>query len=125
MLGWVDVAVVVLYLVLVLAIGLGARFSPGSSSSSSSGGGKDVAEYFLAGRNVAWWAVGMSLFSSNIGSEHFVGSPPPLQIPFFCLFHAFASPVASRTGLAGSGAASGLAVAHFEYVYDSPPALSG
>lgn len=91
MLGWVDVAVVVLYLVLVLAIGLGARFFPGSSSSSSSsgGGGKDVAEYFLAGRNVAWWAVGMSLFSSNIGSEHFVG-------------------------LAGSGAASGLAVAHFE-----------
>jgi Na+/pantothenate symporter len=81
MLGWVDVAVVVLYLVLVLAIGLGARFFPGSSSSK--GGGKDVAEYFLAGRNVAWWAVGMSLFSSNIGSEHFVGSPPPSpQFPF-------------------------------------------
>jgi Na+/proline symporter len=87
MLGWVDVAVVVLYLVLVLAIGLGARFFPGSSSSSSSGGGgKDVAEYFLAGRNVAWWAVGMSLFSSNIGSEHFVGSPPPLPNSFFFVY---------------------------------------
>lgn len=50
-----------------------------------------TAQYFLAGRSVGWWAVGMSLFSSNIGSEHFVG-------------------------LAGSGAASGLAVGHFEFV---------
>jgi Na+/proline symporter len=78
MLGWVDAAVVALYLALVLAIGLGARFFPGKSrAASSNGDGKDVAEYFLAGRNVAWWAVGMSLFSSNIGSEHFVGTSPP------------------------------------------------
>jgi Na+/pantothenate symporter len=106
MLGWVDVAVVVLYLVLVLAIGLGARFFPGSSSK---GGGKDVAEYFLAGRNVAWWAVGMSLFSSNIGSEHFVGSPPLLNSPFclflLCFLRAFksSSPAAvTRLGRFGS-----------------------
>ncbi len=107
MLGWVDVAVVVLYLVLVLAIGLGARFFPGSSSSGSSssgGGGKDVAEYFLAGRNVAWWAVGMSLFSSNIGSEHFVGSPPPSQIPFllFILCFRLTSRFPNRLGRFGS-----------------------
>ena len=46
-------------------------------------------DYFLAGRNAGWFLVGGSLFASNIGSEHLVG-------------------------LAGTGAASGLAVAQFE-----------
>ncbi|MCR4340811.1 MAG: sodium:solute symporter [Gemmatimonadaceae bacterium] len=46
-------------------------------------------DYFLAGRDAGWFLVGGSLFASNIGSEHLVG-------------------------LAGTGAASGLAVAHFE-----------
>ncbi|MEZ4271592.1 MAG: sodium:solute symporter [Myxococcota bacterium] len=45
--------------------------------------------YFLAGRNVGWFVIGASLFASNIGSEHLVG-------------------------LAGTGAASGLAVGQFE-----------
>ena len=48
-------------------------------------------DYFLAGRDVGWLAVGASLFASNIGSEHLVG-------------------------LAGTGAASGLAVGHFEWL---------
>src|SRR2546429_6453235 len=47
------------------------------------------ADFFLASRDVGWLAVGASLFASNIGSEHLVG-------------------------LAGTGAASGLAVGHFE-----------
>jgi len=47
------------------------------------------AGYFLAGRNVGWFIIGASLFASNIGSEHLVG-------------------------LAGSGAASGVAVGQFE-----------
>ena len=47
------------------------------------------AGYFLAGRNVGWFVIGASLFASNIGSEHLVG-------------------------LAGTGAASGVAVGHFE-----------
>jgi SSS family solute:Na+ symporter len=46
-------------------------------------------DYFLAGRNAGWFIVGGSLFASNIGSEHLVG-------------------------LAGTGAASGVAVAQFE-----------
>jgi len=50
---------------------------------------RSAADYFLAGRNVGWFVVGASLFASNIGSEHLVG-------------------------LAGSGAASGVAVAQFE-----------
>ncbi len=51
----------------------------------------DSADYFLAGREVGWLAVAASLFASNIGSEHLVG-------------------------LAGTGAASGFAVGHFEWL---------
>ena len=52
---------------------------------------KTSTEYFLAGRKVGWIAIGASLFASNISSEHFIG-------------------------LAGSGAARGLAVGHFEWI---------
>lgn len=52
--------------------------------------GRDTADdYFLAGRNLGWFVVGASIFASNIGSEHVVG-------------------------LAGSGATSGVALAHYE-----------
>lgn len=47
------------------------------------------AGYFLAGRNVGWFVIGASLFASNIGAEHIIG-------------------------LAGTGAASGVAVGQFE-----------
>ena len=46
-------------------------------------------DYFLAGRNAGWFAIGASIFTSNIGSEHIVG-------------------------LAGQGASSGMAMAHWE-----------
>jgi len=46
-------------------------------------------DYFLAGRDVGWIAVGASIFASNIGSEHLVG-------------------------LAGAGAESGMAMSHWE-----------
>ncbi len=46
-------------------------------------------DYFLAGRDATWLAIGASIFASNIGSEHLVG-------------------------LAGSGASSGMAMAHWE-----------
>src|SRR5438067_117322 len=48
-------------------------------------------EYFLAGRDVGWFFVGASLFVSNISTEHFIG-------------------------LSGTGASSGLAVGHFEWL---------
>jgi len=48
-----------------------------------------VDDYFLAGRHLGWLVVGASIFASNIGSEHLVG-------------------------LAGSGATSGVALAHYE-----------
>jgi|GEM_PF-5937107 len=50
---------------------------------------RDSSEYFLASRHTGWVVVGASLFASNIGSEHLVG-------------------------LAGTGAANGLAVGQFE-----------
>jgi SSS family solute:Na+ symporter len=49
-----------------------------------------TADYFLAGRNIGFFAIGASIFASNIGSEHIVG-------------------------LAGQGATTGLAVAHYEF----------
>ncbi len=75
-----DLAVVALYFVGVFAIGFYFVRR-----------GRNTADYFLASRDAAWWAIGASLFSANIGSEHFIG-------------------------LAGSGAASGLAVGHFEWL---------
>lgn len=46
-------------------------------------------DYFLAGRDATWIAIGASIFASNIGSEHLIG-------------------------LAGAGASSGMAMAHWE-----------
>ena len=40
------------------------------------------ADYFLAGRNIGWFAIGASLFASNIGSEHIVG---PVDLPLISL----------------------------------------
>jgi SSS family solute:Na+ symporter len=50
---------------------------------------KDTTDYFLAGRNAGWITIGASIFTSNIGSEHIVG-------------------------LAGQGASTGMAMAHWE-----------
>ncbi len=50
---------------------------------------KDTKDYFLAGRNAGWIVIGASIFTSNIGSEHIVG-------------------------LAGQGATTGMAMAHWE-----------
>ncbi|HWM29215.1 MAG TPA: sodium/solute symporter, partial [Woeseiaceae bacterium] len=50
---------------------------------------RDSVDYFLAGRNAGFIAIGASIFTSNIGSEHIVG-------------------------LAGQGASTGMAMAHWE-----------
>lgn len=49
----------------------------------------NTSDYFLSGRSETWFAVGAALFCANIGSEHLVG-------------------------LAGSGAETGMAMAHWE-----------
>lgn len=37
------------------------------------GKASDSSSYFLGGRNLGWFAIGASLFASNIGSEHLIG----------------------------------------------------
>src|SRR5215470_7303287 len=51
---------------------------------------KDTTDYFLASRSATWWLIGSSIFASNIGAEHLIG-------------------------LAGSGAKTGMAFAHWEF----------
>ena len=50
---------------------------------------RDTTDYFLASRTAGWFLIGSSIFASNIGAEHLIG-------------------------LAGSGADSGMAFAHWE-----------
>jgi solute:Na+ symporter, SSS family len=76
----IDIAIIAVYFLIVFAIGF--YFARRERTSES---------YFLAGRDVGWFAIGASLFVSNISTEHFIG-------------------------LAGSGATSGLAVGHFEWL---------
>ncbi|XP_069119422.1 sodium/glucose cotransporter 4-like [Argopecten irradians] len=78
---WADILIVVLYFVIVIGVGLWSLRRPNRGN---------VKSYFLAGRSMPWFAVGASLFSSNIGSEHFVG-------------------------LAGAGASSGIALVLYEW----------
>src|SRR5919206_2961387 len=76
----VDIAIVAVYFLIVFAIGF--YFARRERTSEA---------YFLAGRHVGWFAIGASLFVSNISTEHFIG-------------------------LSGAGASSGLAVGHFEWL---------
>jgi len=75
-----DLSIIGIYFAIVFGIGL--YFARKERSST---------DYFLASRNVGWFAIGASLFVSNISTEHFIG-------------------------LAGSGATTGLAVGHFEWL---------
>src|SRR5277367_2021713 len=76
----VDIAIIAVYFLIIF--GIGFYFAKK---------GRNSEEYFLAGRNIGWFAIGASLFVSNISTEHFIG-------------------------LAGSGATSGLAVGHYEWL---------
>src|SRR3989449_1872994 len=78
-LAGIDIAIIVAYFLLIFCIGF--YFARRGRTST---------DYFLASRNVGWFAIGASLFVSNISTEHFIG-------------------------LSGSGASTGLAVGHFEW----------
>ena len=78
MLSSFDWTIICIYFLILLGIAL-----------SASRRQKTTTDYFLAGRNVGFFAIGASIFASNIGSEHIVG-------------------------LAGQGASTGLAMAHYE-----------
>ncbi|XP_033907546.3 sodium/mannose cotransporter SLC5A10 [Acipenser ruthenus] len=76
-----DIIVIVAYFVLNVAVGIWSSCRVSRNTLSG---------YFLAGRDMAWWPIGASLFASSEGSGLFIG-------------------------LAGTGAASGIAVAGFEW----------
>uniref|UniRef100_A0A674PRP5 Sodium/mannose cotransporter SLC5A10 n=1 Tax=Takifugu rubripes TaxID=31033 RepID=A0A674PRP5_TAKRU len=76
-----DVIVISTYFLLNLAVGI---WSSCRVSRNTLNG------YFLAGRDMAWWPIGASLFASSEGSGLFIG-------------------------LAGTGAAGGIAVTGFEW----------
>lgn len=77
--SYIDALILVLYLIIVLSLGF--YYSRRNED--------NYADYFLAGRNIGWAAVGISIFATNISSEHFIG-------------------------LAGAGSLRGLAVGQFE-----------
>jgi len=80
-LSWLDVSWLVVYLLAIVAISAYINLKIGS---------EDTEHYFLGGRHAHWWAIGFSLFASNLGTDHLVG-------------------------LAGSGAAGGIAVGNYEF----------
>lgn len=78
--SFVDAIIILGYVIAVLTIGFFIKH-----------GDKNLDDYFLAGKKLGWFAIGISLFATNISSEHFIG-------------------------LAGGGANSGLAIAQFELI---------
>lgn len=80
----IDLAVFVSYCCLILFVGLFV-------SRTKKGHTQEADDYFLAGRGLAWWAIGASIIASNISAEQFVG-------------------------MSGSGYAIGLAMATYEWI---------
>lgn len=80
-LSFLDNTFILLYFAIVLFIGLVVSRQKDN----------DIKEYFLAGKNLGWLAIGASLFATNISSEHLVG-------------------------LAGAGSIHGFGVGHFEWM---------
>lgn len=80
----IDLVIFFAYCLLILFVGLFV-------SRKSKGEKQDASGYFLAGRGLAWWAIGASIIASNISAEQFVG-------------------------MSGSGYAIGLAMATYEWI---------
>ena len=80
----IDLIVFIAYCLLILLVGLFV-------SRRGKGETQDASNYFLAGRGLAWWAIGASIIASNISAEQFVG-------------------------MSGSGYAIGLAMATYEWI---------
>ena len=80
----IDLIIFIAYCLLILCVGLFV-------SRGKKGNERDAGDYFLAGRGLAWWAIGASIIASNISAEQFVG-------------------------MSGSGYAIGLAMATYEWI---------
>jgi solute:Na+ symporter, SSS family len=62
-LSFIDFLVFGIFVISVIGLGL----------YKSKGEGKDSESYFLAGRGLMWWLIGVSLIAANISSEQMVG----------------------------------------------------
>ena len=59
--GFIDIAILILYVLLIVWWGL------------KNGKSSDTQSYFLAGRSMPWWIVGLSLFAASISSTTLIG----------------------------------------------------
>jgi len=80
----IDLTVVIIYAIGIFSL---AQWV----SREKAGHQKDTSDYFLASKNLPWWAIGASLIAANISAEQIVG-------------------------MAGSGYAIGLAIASYEWM---------
>ncbi|WP_174292537.1 sodium/sugar symporter [Sphingomonas bacterium] len=80
----IDVAVVIVYAIGIFGL---AQWV----SREKAGHAKTTSDYFLASKNLPWWAIGASLIAANISAEQIVG-------------------------MSGSGYAIGLAIASYEWM---------
>jgi SSS family solute:Na+ symporter len=78
-------------LVVVIAYAIGIFSLAQWVSREKAGHQKDTSDYFLASKNLPWWAIGASLIAANISAEQIVG-------------------------MSGSGYAIGLAIASYEWM---------
>jgi len=62
MIGILDIVVFIVFIIAVVSVGLIKSRNEGDSES-----------YFLAGRGLTWWLIGISLIAANISAEQFVG----------------------------------------------------
>ncbi|MCG2840117.1 sodium/sugar symporter [Sandaracinobacter sp. RS1-74] len=83
-LATIDIVVVGIY-------GIAILFLAQWVSREKDGKVKDSSDYFLASKNLPWWAIGASLIAANISAEQIVG-------------------------MSGSGYAVGLAIASYEWM---------
>src|SRR3569623_1586107 len=83
-LSQIDLAVVIAYAIGIFGL---AQWV----SREKAGHQKDTSDYFLASKNLPWWAIGASLIAANISAEQIVG-------------------------MSGSGYAIGLAIASYEWM---------
>src|SRR5947209_10464747 len=80
----VDIVVIVLYAIGIFTL---AQFV----AREKKGHEKDTSDYFLASKNLPWWAIGASLIAANISAEQIIG-------------------------MSGSGYVIGLGIASYEWM---------
>lgn len=59
----IDLAIIVIYVVVIVGVGL-----------TISRRVHDAKDFFLAGRSLTWWVIGLSIIGTNIGANDYVGA---------------------------------------------------